>query len=61
MIGRDSFQPADRDRFFVDASASARRLTGPVTDAAEYPGEHVRLTILDIRVAKTALRNEPYI
>jgi hypothetical protein len=61
MIGRDTFQPADRDRLLVDASAAASRLARPVADASEYPRENVRLAILDVSVAKTPLRNEPYI
>ncbi len=61
VIGRDPFQPANCHGLLVDTSAAARRFARPVADAAEYPREHVRLAILDVGVAKTPLRNEPYI
>jgi hypothetical protein len=61
MIGCHPFQPADRDGLLIDSPAAACRLTGPVADAAEYAREHVRLAILDIGVAESPLRNEPYI
>ena len=61
VIGGDPLQPADRNRFLVDAPATAGRLTGPVANSAEYAREHVRLAVLDVSVAKPPLRDQPYI
>ena len=61
MIGRNSLEPADCNRLLFHAAAAARRFTGAVAHAPEYSREHVRLAILHVGVAKTPLRDEPYI
>ena len=61
MIGRYPLKTADRDRLVFHSSTPACGLARPVANAAEYAREHVRLAVLDISIAKTALRDEPYI
>jgi hypothetical protein len=36
MIGGDAFQSADGNRFLVNSPATARRLTGTITNATQY-------------------------
>jgi hypothetical protein len=57
MIGSHPFQTADRDRLVFHPSTPACRLTRPIANAAEYAREHVRLAVLDISIAETALRD----
>ena len=59
MIGGDALQTADRDRFGFDAAASARRLAGPIADAAENAGKDVRFTVDQIGLRELSLRDEP--
>ena len=58
MIGRDALQAADGHRFFFDAAAAAGRLAGPVADAPEDAGEHVRVAVHHVGVGEAPLRNK---
>src|SRR5690606_2567036 len=59
VVGRDTFQPADRDWLLLDPAPAAGRLTGPITDPAEDAGEDVRLPIQHIGRCIAALCDEP--
>ncbi len=45
QVGGDALQPADGDRLFLDPTAPAGRLAGPIADAPEDAGEDIRLAI----------------
>ena len=59
VIGGDALQAADGDRLFFDAAAAAGRLAGPVADAPEDAGEHVRVAVHHVGVGEAALRDQP--
>jgi hypothetical protein len=61
VIRRDAFEPAYRDRFVFDATATARGLARPVTDAPEDPRKDVGPAILHVRVGEPPLRDQAYI
>ena len=60
-IGRHSLQPADRNRFSIQAPAAAGRLAGSIAGAAKNRREHIRLTVEHVGIGVPALRNEPYV
>src|SRR5215831_8563874 len=57
-IGGDALEAADRDRLLLDATAPARRLTGPVASAAKHPGKHVRFPVDHIGVGVASGRDQ---
>ena len=59
QIGRDAFQPANRDRLSVDAVAAAGRLARTVAGTAKNCGKDIRLPIHHVGVGVSALRDEP--
>ena len=59
IIGGDALQTADGDRFSFDPPAATRRFAGSVADAPEYAGEDVGLTIDQIGVRESTLRDQP--
>ena len=58
-VGRDTLEPADRDRLVLDAHAPTSRLAGTITGAPEDPREHVRLPIDHVRVAVATRGDQP--
>ena len=61
MIGRNAFQPANRDWLVLDAPAAAGGLAGTIADATKYAGKHVGLPIEHVCIAELALGDEPYV
>src|SRR5581483_9160864 len=59
QVGRDALEPANRDRFLVDARASARGLARAIARAPENSRENVRLAIEHVRIGIASLRNQP--
>src|SRR6185312_11235243 len=58
MIGRDTLQPADRDRLVLDATASAGRLAGAVADTPEDSGKNVRVAVHHVGIGEPALSDQ---
>ena len=58
VVRRNALQPADGDRFAIDARPAAGRLAGPVAGASENPGEDVGLTVEEIRLRESSLGDE---
>jgi hypothetical protein len=48
-------QAANSNRLVFHPAATARRLTGPVTHTPEDARKHIRLSVLDISIAKPPL------
>ena len=55
VISGDTLEPADSYRGFIGAGTPAGRLTGAVTNAAQYTGENITFPILYISVGKFTL------
>src|SRR6195952_6186522 len=57
-VGCDALQPADRDRSFLDAAATARGLARTVAGAAENSRKHIRFPVDHVSVAITAFGDQ---
>jgi hypothetical protein len=53
-VGGDALEPADRDRFFLDTAAPARRLARAVAGATEHAREYIRFPVDHVGVAVPA-------
>jgi hypothetical protein len=57
-VGGDALEPADRDRFLLDAAAAAGGLARTIAGAAEHAGKYVRIPIDHVGVAVAARRDQ---
>src|SRR3954453_20183554 len=59
VVGRDALQPADRDRFLLDANTATGRLARTIAGAAENAREDVRLPVDSPGLAEAAGGDQP--
>ena len=59
VVGCDTLQAADGDRFFLDTAAATSRLTGPIADPPEDAREDVRASVDEVGVGETPLGDQP--
>ena len=58
IVRGDALQTTDRNRFFIDASAAARRFARPIACASEDPGKHVRIPVDHVRLGVLAFGDQ---
>ncbi len=59
QVGRDTLQPADRDRLLIDARPPACRLAGAIAGASEDSRKHVAVAVQQIRFGVLPLGDQP--
>ena len=58
MIRGNALQPADGDRFFLDAAAAAGGFAGPVAHPAQNAGENIGFAIHHVGLGELALSDQ---
>src|SRR6185503_11958577 len=58
MIGRDTLQPADRDRLVLNATAPAGRLAGPVADPPEDSRKDIGMAVHHVGIGEPSLSDQ---
>jgi len=58
IIGGDTLEAANSDRFLINAASAARRFARPITRSSEHAGKYVRFPVDHIRFGVFALSDQ---